>query len=297
MKKLLIIAIAIVAIIGGAVVVYLKSNKETTLKPISQVSYLCKDKKTIDAVFYKGKTPKVKSGEPPIPNGKVSLILSDGREMDLPQTISASGIRYANNDESFIFWSKGNGAFILENNAQTYIGCIVIASDLGGLPNVYANSSEGFSIRYPEGYSVNESYAYQALGPGKNIGGIKFTIPAEMATGKNLSGFDTGISIEEIPNIQNCNADLFVSAENNQLSQINDNGIDYSVSSSIGAAAGNIYEEKVWAIPETNPCIAVRYLIHSTNIGNYPPNTIKEFDKTALLDEFDKIRRTLIISQ
>ncbi len=297
MKKFFIVTIAIIAIITEAVIAYIKLNKEAASKLISQVSYLCNDKKTIDAAFYKGKTPKVKPGEPPTPNGKVSLVLSDDRKINLPQTISASGIRYANNDESFIFWSKGDGAFILENNEQSYIGCIALASDPGGLPKTYANGSEGFSIRYPNGYSVNESYIYQALGPGKDIGGIKFTVPAGMATGTNLSGFDTGVSIEEIPDIQNCNASLFVSAENNQFSQINDNGIDYSVASSIGAAAGNIYEEKVWAIPETNPCIAIRYFIHSTNIDNYTPGTIEEFNKTVLLEEFDKIRKTLIVSQ
>jgi membrane-bound inhibitor of C-type lysozyme len=53
----------------------------------------------------------------------VSLILSDGREMTIPQTISASGARYANGDESFVFWNKGNTAFIQENGAETYKNC------------------------------------------------------------------------------------------------------------------------------------------------------------------------------
>jgi len=56
--------------------------------------------------------------------GQVKLILSDGRKITLPQTISASGARYTNSDESFIFWNKGNGAFIEEGEFTTYQDCV-----------------------------------------------------------------------------------------------------------------------------------------------------------------------------
>jgi len=93
---------------------------------IAQVMYICNNNKTINASFYKGKTKLVKPGEPPIPSGSMKIVLSDGRSFDLPQTISADGSRYANTDESFIFWSKGDGALVLENNIEkNYRGCIV----------------------------------------------------------------------------------------------------------------------------------------------------------------------------
>ncbi len=164
------------------------------------------------------------------------------------------------------------------------------------LPEVYASGSNGFSIRYPVGYSVDESYRYQEFGPGLDIGGVKFVIPATMATGVNLSNFDTGVSVEEILNTQECSANLFVDQANPAVSII-DRGVSYSVAEMSGAGAGNFYEEKVWVILGINPCIAVRYFIHSTNIGNYTPGTIKEFDKQALIDQFDEIRRSLIINQ
>ena len=41
------------------------------------------------------------------------------------QTVSASGARYANADQSFVFWNKGQTAFIEENGKQTYSGCVV----------------------------------------------------------------------------------------------------------------------------------------------------------------------------
>ncbi len=56
---------------------------------------------------------------------QVRLALSDGRSMTLPQVIAASGARYANQDESFVFWNKGNGAFVQEGGDMvTYADCL-----------------------------------------------------------------------------------------------------------------------------------------------------------------------------
>lgn len=102
-----------------------------------QAVYSCNNNKIINAVFYKGENITVQPGEMPIPTGSVKISLSDGRSFTLPQTISADGSRYANSDESFIFWSKGDGALIFENNEEkNYTGCInqkiTIVSPNGG---------------------------------------------------------------------------------------------------------------------------------------------------------------------
>lgn len=79
--------------------------------PISTVTFTCKDGKSIEAAFY---------------SEKVDLKLSDGRTMTLPQTMSGSGIRYANADETLVFWSKGNTAFITEGKdaTPTFTDCV-----------------------------------------------------------------------------------------------------------------------------------------------------------------------------
>jgi membrane-bound inhibitor of C-type lysozyme len=79
---------------------------------VSQVKFVCKDDKSIDATFY---------------SDKVDLTLSDGRGMSLPQTMSGSGIRYANADETFVFWSKGDTAFVTEgaDEKETFSDCVV----------------------------------------------------------------------------------------------------------------------------------------------------------------------------
>ena len=67
---------------------------------------------------------RVASDGRPVPGGRVTLSLSDGRRYDLPQTLAASGTRYANPSGSFVFWSKGDTAFVQEGAAQTYAGCV-----------------------------------------------------------------------------------------------------------------------------------------------------------------------------
>ena len=46
--------------------------------------------------------------------------------MPIP-SISASGARYANKDETFVFWNKGDTAFVTEgkDGKETYSGCAV----------------------------------------------------------------------------------------------------------------------------------------------------------------------------
>jgi membrane-bound inhibitor of C-type lysozyme len=79
--------------------------------PTAEAEFKCNDDKSIKAAFY----PE-----------KVDLTLSDGRAVELPQTMSGSGARYANADETMVFWNKGNTAFITEgsDDKETFSGCV-----------------------------------------------------------------------------------------------------------------------------------------------------------------------------
>lgn len=81
------------------------------------VTFACDEGKQIGATFYIGD------------DKFVDLVLSDGRSLSVPHAISASGARYANADESFVFWNKGDGAFITEGLGSeattTYANCVL----------------------------------------------------------------------------------------------------------------------------------------------------------------------------
>ncbi len=159
--------------------------------------------------------------------------------------------------------------------------------------STYATST--FSAVYPVDFSVNDAYTYDQF-PKKPIYGVKFTIPATSATGTNLSGYDTGVSVEQLPRAKNCTADIYIPA-NVTPQLLSDNGVEYSVASTSDAGAGNFYEEQVYALSGSNPCTAVRYFIHSTNIDNYPPGVVHAYDRAALMTAFDTIRRSVVLKQ
>lgn len=302
MQKTIIAAVVLVVVLAG-IGLLIGRSVSAPVSESNSVSYACDAGKTIAATFTAGESKAASSADqPPTPGGSVALSLSDGRQMTLRQTLSADGARYSDGDpnvsgnESFVFWSKGNGALVLEDNEQkSYTGCVVTAPDSGGLPNVYQDGATAFSIRYPEGYTPGPNYTYDALGPGKGISGVKFTIPSSLAQGTNL-GSDSYISVESIPQTQSCSANLFLDNAP-QTASVTDNGTDYSLASTTGAGAGNRYEETVYAIPSTNPCIAVRYFVHYSVIENYPPGTVQAFDASKLKSQLDSIRRTLVVSQ
>ena len=75
--------------------------------------FSCADSKSITAVFY------------PKDDKFVDLMLSDGRKLSVPHAMSASGARYAKPDESFVFWNKGDTAFITENGSTTFSDCAI----------------------------------------------------------------------------------------------------------------------------------------------------------------------------
>ncbi len=159
----------------------------------------------------------------------------------------------------------------------------------------YVNDNYKFSLNLPTGYSVDENYVHQ-ITPTRNVNGVKFNIPKPLTSGTNLSS-DTSISIESIPNIPYCTAELFTDYPAQKPDIVTDSGTTYSLITSSDAGAGNRYEESIYTIQDSSPCIAIRYFIHYSAFENYPTGSIKEFDKQSVIDSFDGIRRSLTIQK
>ncbi len=142
-KKILVLGLGVVIIAGA--VWYFQGNKEGEGSPLPAASdnqsaqqavenpaqtlvataiYNCDGGKTITAEFYQGEKIEVAAGQMPVPAGSVKINLSDGRNLELAQTVSADGGRYANEDESFVFWDKGGTALVLEGGIEKdYTDC------------------------------------------------------------------------------------------------------------------------------------------------------------------------------
>jgi hypothetical protein len=163
------------------------------------------------------------------------------------------------------------------------------AAFAGPQTTTYHDARLGFAISYPAQWSVDTAYQYQELGPGKTIDGVSFMVPAALTKGTNLAG-DTRLSVEHLDGP--CTADRFLDSPQN-VHSVTEGDRTYSVATEDGAGAGNRYEESVYALSGTSPCLAVRYFIHYSAIENFDPGTVKAFDRAALVATFDRMRRSL----
>lgn len=225
-----------------------------------------------------------------------------------------SAIMYYTKGEQFVVVSFFTDFKVKHPDAPSECPCDVQFSLISGTQegptpaelqarHIYRDAALGFSVTLPTEiataksdllYSVDTAYEYTAGGPGTAIRGVKFTIPTSIAAGTNLSS-DSYVSVEHLPAGQKCDAAAFLVDASAKSRVMKEGVLEYSVASSTDAAVGNRYEETVYARAGSSPCIAVRYFIHYGAIENYPEGEVREFDKAALLQEFDQIRRTLAI--
>jgi hypothetical protein len=164
------------------------------------------------------------------------------------------------------------------------------------LLNTFTDPVRGFTVQYPVDFTAHTDYIYEVHQQNKQtvtIGGVKFVVPSFVSDTTNLSN-DTYISVEEIPMQAVCSATQFLNNETTANS-ISDGGKMYSLASQSDAAAGNRYEEVVYAFPTPDACMGVRYFIHYSVLEKYPEGTKKAFEKESLIAQFDAIRRSLTI--
>lgn len=158
--------------------------------------------------------------------------------------------------------------------------------------STYSSDKFGFRVAVPDGFVPDTDYINFDLGPGHEIAGVGFHIPATFSQGTNLST-DSHVAIERLNEVSCTPADFLDSPSPTETTTRGSNS--FAVAHQVGAAAGNLYDETVYVTEKDNHCYAVRYFIHSSNIGNYPAGTVKEFDRASLLASFDRFLGSLVI--
>lgn len=194
-------------------------------------------------------------------------------------------------------WKYAAGAviFAVLVVGWAYYARILVPQEPRALPqqnSTYSYSTSTFSIQYPSDFTVDESYTYKGV-PRKPIAGVKLIVSSAVATGTNLAA-DSGVSVEWLPRAKNCTGDIFL-YKNVRASELSTASTTYSVATTSEGALGNFYEEHIYAIGGSRPCTAVRYFIHSANTGAFLLDTVRKFDRAALLEQFDKIRDSLVL--
>lgn len=87
--------------------------------------------------------------------------------------------------------------------------------------------------------------------------------------------------------INTCTTDTSGGEKNDGVKTIE--GYSFTKFTSEEGAAGNFYDLTSYRGIVDGDCYSIEYLIHSTNINNYPEGEVKEFDENKLKNEFEKI--------
>lgn len=158
----------------------------------------------------------------------------------------------------------------------------------------YDNSATGLSLTYPD-----------AFAPAVPVAG-NYKIPPELTLHFIDSKTYDKTNLGEVYLFFSSTSDAQVVATCIEPNQ-NGGGPEYSVgeeiisdftfthSTSEGAGAGNYYQQEIYRMVNKNICYEVIYYIHSSNIGNFSPGAVTEFDRDDIMQSLHSIFSTFKI--
>jgi hypothetical protein len=100
------------------------------------------------------------------------------------------------------------------------------------------------------------------------------------------------VSAESSPSLQECFLAGQFASENGFNQTKNINGTTWNLATTAEAAAGNLYESRVYRTFRNNLCFELNETIHTGNIGNYPEGSVTEVDKNQVWSKLDQILNT-----
>jgi membrane-bound inhibitor of C-type lysozyme len=119
--KTIVSVFVVVAVIGIGVFIITKNPQSPSDDPLmnrdiaimSTGSFLCSNGEPLDIIFTE----------------ESAIVAVRDQVIELPQVIAASGARYANADESFVLWNKGDTVMVQESGETTYDNCVMVTYD------------------------------------------------------------------------------------------------------------------------------------------------------------------------
>ncbi len=146
----------------------------------------------------------------------------------------------------------------------------------------YRNDEAGYTVQYPKDFFVNES-GKNPLNSNESFYGIFFNFPSSFTLGTNLSK-ESYISIETKAEVACTPSDFTYTGEGpiSKSLSLQSDGISWTGKAGSDAAAGNYYTETIYTTMHNKTCYGAKLFLHATNVGNYEPGTIREFDQDAI---------------
>lgn len=246
--------------------------------------YYCADSETIRATF---------SGT------KVKLTLSDGRILNLRQSLAQTGIRYEGVIEgnSVVLAGEGYNLSLSEGGQITYRSCTaakINSNDTSGM-STYTDSARTFSFTFPSGLQPAGTdpgyligWSTLATSPGTIL--ARVMIPRTYMPYTNFADarFTIGMSVDSASVAECVQPRLGTIADGSgRLALPTFTKITFA-----SAGAGNIYETTSYRALHDNACYSIEYTIHYTQLDNYPAGTVTAFDKQKLVTMLDEMAKS-----
>lgn len=154
----------------------------------------------------------------------------------------------------------------------------------GGATTTLMGPGNSFSFDYPSQFTVSAGnssttqWMQNTTVPGTILAQV--TMPPSLQPNTNFQGatFTVGTSNKSSA-VSNC---LVQKNGNASSSVVTINGTSFTRITYGDAGAGNFYDIVSYRTVHDNACYALEYVIHSTNIQNYPPGTITQFDQSSV---------------
>ncbi len=173
---------------------------------------------------------------------------------------------------------------------------VTVPEIIPGVASVrYENAQFGFSLERPQTSEV-KTEGFEQYVPLTQTSVVAFTLPSELFKGTNLGEAGVYIGANSSPAIVAKWNQPLTEAGEVSVGVVEINGLSFAVFTSQDAGAGNFYEERIYRAVRNGTCFEIAELLHSTNIGNYDPGTVVEFDKAKFEGYLEAIVRTLSFS-
>ena len=158
----------------------------------------------------------------------------------------------------------------------------------------YADSQGRFQLSYPDDFAPAHFTGAQVTKFPPDFS-LQY-IDSQQYTSTNLGEVYFLLGVSDDPQqVSTCTVPISFGGSETILGPTQINGIEFTKSQTIGAAAGNVYEQVYYRTLHNGSCYEVTYFIHYGNIGNYTSGMVTEFDRTALYQELDEILASLIL--
>ncbi len=145
----------------------------------------------------------------------------------------------------------------------------------------------------PKNWTIQTDYTFNALGPGHPLSGVLFSIPQSEAAGTNLSSLGTGVALITPPPHQPCSARDYLATARDGI-ELSEAGTLWTMARATDVGAGTKSTTQIFARRMEGRCLLVLYLVHTTDLGAYPPGSVQPYDHVALMRAFDLLRHSLV---